>query len=41
MSAVADVGRVRVRKNAAAGPQGGGVFVPVLQRARLLDATIG
>jgi DNA-binding MarR family transcriptional regulator len=40
MPAVADVGRVRVRKSAA-GPQGGGVFVPVLQRARLLDATIG
>jgi AcrR family transcriptional regulator len=40
MSAVADVGRVRVRKSVA-GPQGGGVFVPVLQRARLLDATIG
>jgi AcrR family transcriptional regulator len=40
MSAVADVGRVRVRKSTA-GQQGGGVFVPVLQRARLLDATIG
>jgi AcrR family transcriptional regulator len=40
MSAVADVGRVRVRRSAA-GPQGGGVFVPVLQRARLLDATVG
>jgi AcrR family transcriptional regulator len=39
MSAVAGMERVRVRKSAAA-PQGGGVFVPVLQRARLLDATI-
>jgi AcrR family transcriptional regulator len=40
MSAVADVGRVRVRKSVA-GSRGGGVFVPVLQRARLLDATVG
>jgi AcrR family transcriptional regulator len=40
MGAVADVGRVRVRKSTA-GSQGGGVFVPVLQRARLLDATVG
>jgi AcrR family transcriptional regulator len=40
MSAVADVGRVRVRKGAA-GPQGGGVYVSALQRSRLLDAAVG
>jgi AcrR family transcriptional regulator len=40
MGAVASAERVRVRKSAA-GPQGGGVFVPVSQRARLLDATVG
>jgi AcrR family transcriptional regulator len=40
MSAIADVGRVRVR-GSVAGSRGGGVFVPVLQRARLLDATVG
>jgi hypothetical protein len=40
MGAVADVGRVRVR-GSVAGSRGGGVFVPMLQRARLLDATVG
>jgi AcrR family transcriptional regulator/DNA-binding MarR family transcriptional regulator len=33
-------GRVRVRKGAA-GPQGGGAYVSVLQRTRLLDAAVG
>jgi AcrR family transcriptional regulator len=40
MGTVASRPRVRVRRGAA-GPRGGGVFVPVLQRARLLDATVG
>jgi AcrR family transcriptional regulator/DNA-binding MarR family transcriptional regulator len=39
MTAVAP-GRMRVRKGAP-GPQGGGAYVSVLQRARLLDATVG
>jgi AcrR family transcriptional regulator len=32
--------RIRARKGVA-GPQGGGVYVSVLQRARVLDATVG
>ncbi len=40
MGAVAGAERVRARKGAA-GPQGGGVYVSVLQRARMLDATVG
>src|SRR6202046_110930 len=40
MGAVASAGRVRARKGAP-GPQGGGAYVSVLQRARLLDATVG
>jgi AcrR family transcriptional regulator len=40
MSSATAVRRVRARRGAP-GPRGGGVFVPVLQRARLLDATVG
>ncbi len=45
MGAVASVARVRARKSAGAagvaGPRGGGGYVSVLQRARVLDATVG
>jgi AcrR family transcriptional regulator/DNA-binding MarR family transcriptional regulator len=40
MGAVAGVARVRVRKGAP-GPRGGGAYVSVLQRTRLLDAAVG
>jgi AcrR family transcriptional regulator len=40
MGAVASEARIRVRKGTP-GPQGGGVYVSVLQRARVLDATVG
>jgi AcrR family transcriptional regulator/DNA-binding MarR family transcriptional regulator len=39
-AAVASEARVRARKGTP-GPQGGGVYVSVLQRARVLDATVG
>jgi AcrR family transcriptional regulator/DNA-binding MarR family transcriptional regulator len=39
-AAVANAVRVRGREGTA-GPQGGGAYVSVLQRARLLDATVG
>jgi AcrR family transcriptional regulator/DNA-binding MarR family transcriptional regulator len=40
MGSVTAVRRVRVRQGAP-GPRGGGAYVSVLQRARLLDATVG
>jgi AcrR family transcriptional regulator len=40
MGAAVSEARVRARKGTA-GPQGGGAYVSVLQRARLLDATVG
>jgi AcrR family transcriptional regulator len=33
-------GRVRVRRPVKPGPRGGGVYIPELQRTRLLDATL-
>jgi AcrR family transcriptional regulator/DNA-binding MarR family transcriptional regulator len=33
-------GRVRVRRPVKPGPRGGGVYIPELQRTRLLDATV-
>ena len=42
MRSVADAsGRVRVRRPVKPGPRGGGVYIPELQRTRLLDATLG
>jgi AcrR family transcriptional regulator len=41
-AAVASEAPVRIRaRKGVAGPQGGGVYVSVLQRARVLDATVG